>query len=183
MQLWTWHKPDFSLLEGRVDHEKSEYVQTVEGVREAYRELVKRIGTDQFIWCYTKSNQRIVLPHHTEKEWILEVPSTKILKFVDDIIWNRILGIKNFDPPAELKRKWKEKSIARYPYDPVASKKLAKSWNDEFYNQEPPTGNWWDNLFVCERSDECVSALIPHPIKHSYVKINPRQNRSCATDR
>jgi hypothetical protein len=36
MQLWTWHMPDFSLLDGRVEHDRSKYVQMVAGVREAW---------------------------------------------------------------------------------------------------------------------------------------------------
>lgn len=36
MKLWTWHKPDFSLVAGHVDHSKSEYFQTVKGIPEAY---------------------------------------------------------------------------------------------------------------------------------------------------
>jgi hypothetical protein len=47
MKLWTWHKPDFSLLGGHVDHKRSEYVQTVERVAEAYRELAARISTPE----------------------------------------------------------------------------------------------------------------------------------------
>lgn len=60
MTLWTWYKPGFSLLHGRVDHERSEYVQSVEGIAEAYRELAARIGTNQFVWCDTGSGRRDV---------------------------------------------------------------------------------------------------------------------------
>lgn len=172
MRLWTWHKPDFSLFDGHVDHELSEYVRTVNGVREAYNNLADRLGTDQLIWCYTKPNQRIILPHHSEVEWILDVPTVKILAFIDDIVWNRILGIR-CGLPRELERKWKDESINRHPYDPNAAHKFVKSRRDEFWSQSTPPGGWWSCLFVNERSDEFVSAIIPHPVQDEWVVIRP----------
>ena len=172
MRVWTWHKPDFSLLDGQVNHERSEYVQTVLGVREAYHELVKRLGTDQFIWCHTKPNQRIILPHDSEVEWILEVPSTEILAFTDDVVWNRILGIR-CGLPRELERMWKNESLKCHPYDSVARDRFVKSRRDAFWNQTPPPGGWWDCLFVDERSDEFVSAIVPHPVRNEWVVSHP----------
>jgi hypothetical protein len=172
MRLWTWHKPDFSLLDGHVDHKLSEYVQKVDGVREAYLNLSSHLSTDQFIWCYTKPNQRIILPHHSEVEWILEVPTVKILAFIDDIVWNRILGIR-CGLPRELELRWKDESISRHPYDPNAAHKFVKLRRDEFWNQTAPLGGWWSLLFVDERSDEFVSAIVPHPVHNDWVVSNP----------
>ena len=44
MKLWTWHEPDFSLLNGHVDHKLPEYVREVDGLAEAYSELAARIA-------------------------------------------------------------------------------------------------------------------------------------------
>ncbi len=172
MHLWTWHKPDFSLLDGQMDHEQSEYVQTVSGIREAYHKLSNCLSTDQFIWCYTMPNQRIITPHHSEVEWILKVPPAEILAFINDIVWNRILNIR-CTLPDEFDRKWKNESLECHPYDSDARKKFVKLRRDEFWNQIPPLGDWWSSLFAKEQSSRHVSVLIPYPVRNEWVVSSP----------
>ena len=173
MRLWTWQKPGFPLCSGRVDHERSEYVQTVPGVREAYQRLSNHLGTDQFVWCYTKPDQRIVLPVHTEVEWILEIPSDNILAFIDDIVWNRILGIE-CGLPRYLELQWKRASMECFPDDSEARTKYVKSQRKQFWGQTPPLGDWLTELFVKEQSCEFVSAIVPHPVREAWVVQSPR---------
>ena len=90
MQLWTFQGVGFSLHDGHVNHELSEYVREVEGVRDAYLELAKRLGTDQLIWCCSVREPH---PLKDRVEWVIDVPVSEILAFVDDFVWNRILGI------------------------------------------------------------------------------------------
>ncbi len=172
MKLWTWHRPDFSLLHGCVDHRRSEYWQTVPGVPAAYDELACRLETDQVVWCYTIPNQRIVLPHHTEVEWILEVPCEAILKFVDGIVWNRILGIRCALPNA-MRYAWKDQALRRYPYDVRRRHSAEEELEELFWAQPPQNGSWWDNLLVEGRSEECIRALVPHPCRLEWVLVNP----------
>jgi hypothetical protein len=173
VKLWTWHKPDFSLLKGRVEHERSEYVQSVGGVRDAYRELAARIGTDQFIWCYTVPNQRIISAAHMEVEWVLDVPPEAILRFVDDLVWNRILGIRCALPPS-MRFTWKQQALRRFPNDITARRESEQQQEEAFWTQPPPSESWWDNLFVEQQAKQLVSALVRHPVEPEWVLSNPR---------
>lgn len=137
MKLWTWQKPDFSLLDGHVDHERSEYVQSVEGLAEAYRELAARIGTSQFVWCNTVAGQRAVLPCQTEVQWILDVPREAILRFVDDIVWNRILRIR-CAVPTRTRLGWFDEALQRFPGDAAARERFVAERSESFWSQSPP---------------------------------------------
>ena len=179
VKLWTWHKPDFSLLDGHVDHQRSEYVQTVQGVADAYRKLAARIGTGKIVWCYTVPHQRTVLPCHTDVEWILAVPRESILRFVDDIVWNRILGIR-CALPSKIRHDWCDKALHRFPDDADARKRSEEELEESFWAQPPPGESWWSALFTREAASEHVSALIPHPIKDEWVRVNPLDEASPA---
>lgn len=176
MKLWTWHKHRFSLIDGCVDHERSEYVQTVPGVRQAYRELAYHIGTDQIIWCYTSPVQYIQLSCHTEVEWVLDVPSKQILRFVDDIIWNRIIGRRCALLPL-MRFQWKDEALRRFPHDPAARRQYEQEQEDLFWDQKAPGGNWWNCLFVKPQAKPYVSTLVRHPVKPEWVEVNPLSGR------
>ncbi|MCH7702889.1 MAG: hypothetical protein IID37_14490, partial [Planctomycetes bacterium] len=171
-KLWTWHKPDFSLLDGHVDHTRSEYVRTVDGVGGACRQLAARIGTGQLIWCYTVPDQRIVRPCHTEVEWVLDVPPKSILQLVDDIVWNRILGIRCTLPP-KIRHAWRDEALRRFPYDAGARAGFETEQEESFWTQPPSGESWWDVLFVREEAREGVSALVPHPVEAEWIVVDP----------
>lgn len=172
MRLSTWHKPDFSLLAGRVERSKSEYVQTVKAIRPAYAELAVRLGTDQFIWCYTVPNQHFTVPSRTEVEWILDVPTAAVLRFVDDIVWNRILGVR-CALPASIRFKWKDEAYRQFPRNAQRRHAAEKALEEAFWSQEPPRGSWWNVLFVEPQSGEMVTALVRHPVLPEWVLKNP----------
>lgn len=176
MRLWTWHEPDFSVLDGHVDHDRSEYVQTVEGAGEAYREMAARIGTSQFVWCYTVPDQHIVLPCHTKVEWVLDVTPKSILRFVDDIVWNRILGIR-CALPTKIRLDWFNEALHRFPEDTAARERFLTEREESFWAQPPPGGSWWNSLFTRDEARECVSALVPHPVAAEWVLVNPIYRR------
>ena len=173
MKLWTWHKPDFSLVAGRVDHRKSEYFQT-DGIPEAHATLAACTGTDQIIWCYTLPNQRPILPCRTEQEWFLDVPPEEILCFVDEIVWNRVLGIRCAVPNG-LRFRWKNEAIARFPHDIDARHKHQEELADQFWDQSPPGRTWWESLFVEPQPGETISALVRHPIRHLWILRGPTE--------
>ncbi len=176
MKVWTWHKPDFSLLNGHVDPKRSEYVQSVTGVAEAYRHLAALIGTSQFVWCYTIPGQRIQLPCHTEVEWTLDVPSDSILGFVDDIVWNRILGIR-CGVSSEMREAWRNEAMRSFPHDAAARGRHLTEQEESFWTQALPGERWWESLFVEPEPRECVSALVPHPVAKKWVLVNPNCGR------
>lgn len=176
MKLWTWHTPDFFLLKGRVDHNRSEYYQTVEGVPDAYSKLFELIGTSQFVWCYTVPDQRIVLPCHTQVERILDVPRESILRFVDGIVWNRILGIR-CELPSEIWHTWRDEALHRFPEDRAARKRFRDEQEEVFWAQQPPGESWWDTLFTPNGPGENVSALVRHPVPKAWVVVDPIHER------
>jgi hypothetical protein len=187
MKLWTWHKPDFSMLDGHVDHKKSEYFQTIKGYQGACQELAGRVGTSQYIWCNTIQGQlwcntiqgqHGLLPHHTKVEWVLDVPRDSILRFVDDIVWNRILDMR-CALPNQVRLGWRNEAISRFPndYDREARDRFEKQRKDSFWAQPPPGGSWWNALFTRPQARQGVSALVPHPIVEEWVLINPTSKR------
>ena len=173
MKLWTWHKPDFSLLDGHVDRKKSEYIETVPGYDIASRELASRLGTSQFVWCFTLPDRWIVTPGQTEVEWVLDVPCKAILKFVDDIVWNRILGEECILPGTMRDEFW-DQALQRFPDDADAREQFVKEREESFWAKPPPSGDWWDCLFTQDHAGEYVSALVPHPCQLDWVVVNPR---------
>ena len=168
MQLWTYHEPRFSLTSGSVDHSLSTYYCTVEGVPEAYRRLWARLDNNtQIVWCYTVPNQ--YSPTGIGRvEWLLDISDEAITAFVDDIVWNRILGVRCGLPTA-LRSKWKDEAIAAHPEDAAGRKVHVEKQTEKFWSLEAPDGDWWKVLFVAQQARECVSALIDHPIDTACV--------------
>ncbi len=169
INLWTLHTPDFSLTEGRVDHCKSEYYQNTAGVKQAYPELWRRINIPdgQIIWCYLDKTE---IPKTGVKKilWELRLPESEV-KFVDDMVWNRILGIK-CGPPQGLRNQWKEESLKKYPNNIAAAKNYEKRCQDDYWNQKPKSNSWWDELFVKRGESTSMSALIRHPTRKDWLK-------------
>ena len=114
--LWTYHKPCFSLVKGRVDHTRSSYWE-MEGIPEAYAEVSARLGTDQWICCFTVDAERSERPetlvNQHEVEWVLDIPSDlELVWFYDVGVWARILG----DNPLEwCQRKWNQEALGICP--------------------------------------------------------------------
>ncbi len=173
MQLWSWQEPGFSLFEGSVDHEQSEYVRSVAGIREAYRGLAQRLGTNQLIWCYTVRDEYIRFG--TRVEWVLDVPTTHVLAFMDGIVWNRILGIKS-SVPQELRWQWTQEAIRLFMPDVAAAERHEQECYKRFWDQAPPPGGWWTKLFVEPQVGETIWALLAHPISKGCVRHRPFLN-------
>lgn len=165
MRLWSWHTPDFSLIEGKVDHTKSKYYRKYP---EAYEELHRRLGTDQLIWCYLRREDHTETPItcETEREWELEVPEDEDhVLFTDDLVWNKILG-EHFGFPPRLLR---NEVMKRNPCDAYQEKQFEQQLADKLRRHKPS----WDKLII-ETPSEAVlpgfaSALVRHPIPGEWV--------------
>jgi len=164
--LWTIHSLDYDLTSGRVDHSKSEYYLSVSGVKEAYHELWRRLNIPegQIIWCYTK-NDEMTKTGEEKIMWKLQVPREKVICCIDSIVWNRILG-KKCRVGNTLLRQWKKEAIKKYPEDPHS---YVDRCFEDFWDQKPNTGSWWDELFV-QNTGECIDAIIHHPVPDKFVK-------------
>ncbi len=158
---------EFSLTTGNVDHSLSDYYREIDGVPAAYERLWSEIGTSQIVWCYTLANQYSTTGI-ARLEWELEIPTDDVLGFVDDIVWNRVLGIQ-CDLPEELRIEFKNAAIPEHPDDPAARMAFEKELAAEFWNRQPPEGDWWASLLVEARADDCTSALVAHPVDDAMV--------------
>jgi hypothetical protein len=171
MQLWSWQGRDFSLLEGRVEFTKSPYVETVPGLLEAYQRVWKHVGRDQIVWCWTRPDEHIDVDT-TEVKWSLEVPESEILTLIDDFVWSRILygdRVQDCHPPRRLQREWWDRALEVYPDDSESRTNFLKKQHQDYWNQEPPSGDWWNHVFVNDTNRDSTSAIIPHPIKREWV--------------
>lgn len=88
MRLWTWHKPDFSLLDGQVNHERSEYVQTILGVREAYHELAIGATLSQIsaLFSHTTPRWSGFSKCPPQKSWLLPTTLSGIESLASDAV-------------------------------------------------------------------------------------------------
>jgi len=120
----------------------------------------------QIVWCFTCKHE--IKPEVSKVLWELEVPEQEIVRFVDDIVWNRILGIKCW-LPSSLRRTFRSKALEKFPYSADERKNCVKEQEEAFWSQDAPTGSWWDSLFVHQKSCKGVSAIVRHPLRHEWV--------------
>ncbi len=167
-KLWTLHPPCFSLTKGRVDHKESENYCDLPGAKEAYHELWSRqqILDGQVVWCYTDESLIRKTGGIEKIKWELSVPDSKIICFIDDLVWNRILG-KRYRVPDKM-RQWDDEALKKYPNDLNARKDYKGYLEESFWNREPVSGSWWCELFT-ENTCNGESALIRHPIPCEWI--------------
>ena len=100
VRLLTWQGSGFDICSGeaRYDRRKARYYNDPDlpGAKEAYERLFRELGTDQFVWCYTREP----CPPDKGTRRALRVPVACVLRFVDSLAWNRILGVQGVFPPA-----------------------------------------------------------------------------------
>ena len=169
-KLWTWHSPDFSITDGRVEHNRSKYLThpDLRGLRPAYRKLAQHLGTDQIIWCYVRPNEHFHAPSLREIEWELEVPRDQILGIIDTYVWNKIAGIR-CHPPESHRLSWEEEAIEAYPHDDGARAKHREELETAYYAPIPEE-ELWKALFLDMIDAEGATAVIRHPVPEEYVK-------------
>lgn len=168
--LWSWQEPDFSLTEGTVDHGRSYYYNTVRGVPESYKELSVRLGTDQFVWCYTRQDGYNPGRGCTRVEWQLEVPEDRVLRKACGVVWHCIVWCNGGEhglvgkPPKKFEYLWRK----------LASDFGLKldDFNREFYNfwYNKTNEELWDALFLDTVHGDCTDVLLRHPVEKGWVK-------------
>ena len=169
MRLWSIHAPGFSLTAGKVEHSKSEYYYDDNSkLRESYHKLWERIQIPdgQIIWCYTQKDG-IPKTGVEMRLWKLEVPNDDIIRFVDDLVWNRTFD-NECGVGTQMRRQWRIEAIALFPNQLVAREEYQEQCRKDFWAQKSKSGDWWDELFV-EEPGECISAIIRHPVPIEWV--------------
>ncbi len=169
MKLWTIHDTyDFKLSEGHVDHSKSDYYNNTPGVKEAYHQLwpLIRMPDGQIIWCYTRKKD-IPQTGTPKIMYSLKVPEYSVIKYIDDIMWNCILGIRVCLTPS-YKRNIRVKANAKFPNDPRKRRIFEKELEKEFWENKPPAEELWDNLLL-DKAVDGSPALLKHPIPDDWI--------------
>ena len=169
MKLWTIHDTyDFKLSEGHVDHSKSDYYNNTPGVKEAYHQLwpLIRMPDGQIIWCYTRKKD--ICKTGTPKiMWTLEVPEDSVITYIDDIMWNCILGIR-VCLTLSYRRPIRAKVEKEFPNDPCNQKILEKEFVKKFWENKPPAEELWEKLLL-DKAVDGFPALIKHPIPDDWI--------------
>jgi len=112
MELYTWQLPDWDIINQHHDPSKASQSwgsYTSKKLRVPYEKLWDKLGTSDFIWCFTKYEY---WKQEIRKLWVLDVPSSeisrflnrhkahtydkdeqssKILRFLDSNIWEKML--------------------------------------------------------------------------------------------
>ncbi len=184
MKLWTIHDTyDFKLSEGHVDHSKSDYYNNTLGVKEAYPQLWSLIGIPdgQIIWCYTRKED-ICITSEPIIMYTLEVPEDSVITYIDDIMWNCILG-KRPRLTLSYRRPIEAEAGKKFPKDPYKRRNLEKELVNEFWENKPPAGELWEKLRL-DKAVDSSSALIKHPIPDDWIiKSEPIQCRGMGRKR
>ncbi len=167
MRLWSVHSPDFSTLEGNVDHSKSPYFETVPGISEAYQRVWDHVGTDQIIWCWATTEGHFDVDAD-KVQWVLDVPEAEILALIDDYVWNRILNIR-CHPPRRLYWEWRDRSLELFPTDANARQQFMDDQHQAFWTEKPLSGDWWNHVFVPDTKRDSTSAIVRHPVQYAWV--------------
>lgn len=174
MKLWSWQTPDFSLVRGTVDHAKGEYYRDTPNVPEAYDRLSQRVGTKDWIFCYIRRENHMVLSNGNRCEWELDIPQDQILCFLDDVFWNSILDIRCMLSPERRNKIWLQ-VLEREPYDAEARMALEKRLTEEFF-PSCSKEQMWAQLFVDGpgQAGDQRSALVQHPVDPGRAKLTGR---------
>jgi hypothetical protein len=183
MRLWTWQKASFSITDvqatvdtfGHSSHLKGPHVAEEDKQRfvGAYKELWKRVGTDQFHWCYTEEKEAKGAESYEGEGkalWEVDVPNEHeeqhVFQIVCSVAWCRILGDMSL-PPKFCER-------------PQLLRTLCDYWREE-------SKGLWDRLILdksvfldkslpfLETVEICGQVLLRHPVPEEWVSKNPQR--------
>ncbi len=169
MKLWTIHDTyDFKLSEGHVDHSKSDYYNNTPGVKKAYPQLwsLIRMLDGQIIWCYTRKED-ICITSKPMIMYTLKVPEDSVITYIDDIMWNCILGNQVRLTPS-YRRPIRAKVEKKFPNDSCNQIILEKELENKFWENKPPAKELWKKLLL-DKAVDGFSALIKHPIPDDWI--------------
>jgi len=164
LPLWSWQTPDFSLIKGTVDHWQSIFKKECSGFEKSCKELFERLGTDQFIWCYTYPIEQ----WQDRERWELKVPKDRVLTYTCNVAWHWILAHNgnNYTKCCPPERLW---HLARsHASPPLKWPEFYKKFNDGW--RKKTTEQLWDALFVDKVYGDCTDVLLRHPVEKGWVK-------------
>jgi hypothetical protein len=170
MLLWTWQGEIFNPLSDRVDRKKSRfYDPTVcKTIQQAYHELdelLARPGQQhQYLWCLTdrkeareRWNKRLL--------WTIEVPDENVLGFIDDRLWNHLIGSEYV--PQILLEEWSE---ALLNLEGTAYEQAMDRRSRDYHESFPSRVVCLEQLLTSGQPGPGVSALITAPIEIDWLR-------------
>lgn len=97
--LYTWQNPEWDITKEKRNPSKGPQVWKEEWVvlQPLYNKLEEKIKTRDFLFCLAKYEYWM---EEVRKLWVLNVPSSKIFKFLDSKTWERMIEVtkKNKQP-------------------------------------------------------------------------------------
>lgn len=169
MQLWTEQAATFALSEGQRRPDMSKYRDEI---TRHYEELHRRVGHDQFLWCTREVPNEFDLRNAAANGKVyyqLDVPPSGIVKIVDGIVWNRILGIQCSLPQA-IRYRFDDEAANQFPHDIAAQRARRSELEEAFWLTAPPNGSWWSALFIDDISrDPNGQVLVTFPLHPSWI--------------
>jgi hypothetical protein len=173
--LWSWQTKNIELTEYTVDHGKSPWFSEFPKYPELCKMLAERVGTSQFIWCYTEDGK----PLADREEWELRVPEGRV-RLICSITWNWILSrsreetcrceipIGLFYRVRKLFREFGKQVGVRLD---LSRTDFQNMFHDAW--KSTTTEELWDMLFVDETKGACTHALVLCPIEEDWIKRRP----------
>jgi hypothetical protein len=163
MELWTWQSVNWDIRCQNWNPERAAQTwgKLSDRLKELYAELQRRFSLPEgFLWCYLCYTYWLC---DLRKLWWLEVPSEKILCYVNGRIWDQLSQQGQGEPSEGL---WA--SLLILDVEAYCSKR---------FTEASKPGDYLANLHpngVAEAIKEEVSALIAVPIPDNWVKENNR---------
>ena len=183
MLLWTWQRKGFSITDGGVQVDSRRYSDYLSGdyssagFKQAYEDLWRILGTDQFHWYYTleKDARKPSDINQGKMLWTVKAPEEGILCRVCDCAWTTLAGEPLRMPPDWLGRaygllkEFNDKAGAKpYLKDKYARDFMA-GWSE--MNREDLLGRL---LVRCAHVD-CIQVLLRHPIPKEWIAREPEE--------
>ncbi len=103
MRLLTYQHAELEPHSGAIDPERSTFLETLPHYRHARDQLVRLLGTDQFVWCLEDDEARRGgwRRHWRDRaEWEMCIEASDILALVDSDVWHIMIGKRT---PAETR--------------------------------------------------------------------------------
>ena len=172
MLLWTWQRKEFSITDGNTQVDSRRYSDHLRcdcssaGFKNAYKDLWRTLGTDQFHWYYTQEkdakspkdiNQGKVL-------WTVEAPEEDIFRRVCPYAWTTLAG-EPIDMPPDWFQQVHKAGGQPYRY----ARDFMTGW------LEMSREDLLDSLIVRCAHVGCTQILLQHPIPKEWVAKEPEE--------
>jgi hypothetical protein len=172
IMLWTWQGFDFNPPFYPIDRSKSKYLihNSCPDIHRAYEELDELLSlpTDkkgQFVWCCTTDSWDG--PWYNCYIWPIDVPQDSILAYVNNPIWEHLIGSKSV--PKNIRKQWEIELFSQQISGDRYYEEMDKK-ESEYHNSFPSRKECLEILLNPTKPGENVTALVHVPIDVSWIR-------------